>query len=341
MLGAVTLAALAAPVPLLKRGLRSTAESVAGLGLALTVLDAYALYEVALPEVDGLGYAAVASAVLAVLWAAYGLTLGALTVAGGRSAAPAAAAGDGDGPAPAAALGWRGRRGRPHHHGRAAADGGVRHGRRPPVVRAVRTCRRHRRRVRHGRLGHLWRPAGCPWTATGPSAAARAAALLLFAAAIALAAAWHAPRPRAGTGLALTGGLITVAATGGVLRSSLPDAWTVPGYLVCGVALLAVLRTRLPEPVRHGLGQASACVQAVAVLWALSAVTVVLLGPVELGPNGRGPGSPANARDAVTTELPWPPHAATAPLVLALVAAVLAVAARGTAPGARGPWPAR
>jgi hypothetical protein len=41
VLGAVTVAALAAPAVLLKRGLRSTAESVAGLGLALTVLDAY------------------------------------------------------------------------------------------------------------------------------------------------------------------------------------------------------------------------------------------------------------------------------------------------------------
>ncbi len=49
VLGAVTCAALAAPVPLLKRGLRSTAESVAGLGLVLTVLDAYALHEVAAP----------------------------------------------------------------------------------------------------------------------------------------------------------------------------------------------------------------------------------------------------------------------------------------------------
>ncbi|MFC9685126.1 hypothetical protein ACFTZL_35900, partial [Streptomyces sp. NPDC056948] len=73
VLGAVTLAALAGPVLLLKRGLRSTAESVAGLGLALTVLDAYALHEAALTGTDGTGYAAAASAVLAVIWSAYGL----------------------------------------------------------------------------------------------------------------------------------------------------------------------------------------------------------------------------------------------------------------------------
>ncbi|MFD4042965.1 hypothetical protein ACFWRP_38395, partial [Streptomyces sp. NPDC058605] len=73
VLGAVTLAVLAAPLPLLKRGLRSTAESVAGLGLVLTVLDAYALHEVGLADVDATGYLAAASAVLAVLWTAYGL----------------------------------------------------------------------------------------------------------------------------------------------------------------------------------------------------------------------------------------------------------------------------
>lgn len=98
VLGAVTLAALGAPVPLLRRGLRSTAESVAGLGLALTVLDAYALHEVALPDTDGLGYAALASAVLATVWAAYGLALGALHRPAGQ---PADTTGAGQQPATA------------------------------------------------------------------------------------------------------------------------------------------------------------------------------------------------------------------------------------------------
>ncbi|MET7324528.1 hypothetical protein ABZW13_28745, partial [Streptomyces sp. NPDC005549] len=76
VLGALTAAALGAPVALLRRGLRSTAEAVSGLGTALTVLDAYALHEVAFTGRDGVGYTAAASAVLAALWAAYGARLG-------------------------------------------------------------------------------------------------------------------------------------------------------------------------------------------------------------------------------------------------------------------------
>ncbi|MFD4528683.1 SCO7613 C-terminal domain-containing membrane protein [Streptomyces sp. NPDC058470] len=328
VLGALTLAALGAPAPLLKRGLRSTAESVAGLGLALTVLDSYALYEVALPETDGLGYAAVASAVLAVAWAAYGLTLGALVSAPdtGRLHLPLPLA---TATAQLPLLLWAGAAGAGAHTVTAAllltaAFDTVLALRSP--VKSVRVVATVGACVMGG-----WGTFAAGWlsTASGTSAAARAAALLLFAAAIALTAAWHAPKPRVGTGIALTGGLISVAGAGGVLRSSLPDTWTVPGYLVCGVALLAVLHTRLPEPLRHGLARASGCVQAVAVLWALSTVAIALLGPVDWVRSAWS-GSPATARDAVTTELPWPPNAATAPLVLALVAAVLAVAARGT-----------
>ncbi|MER5872019.1 hypothetical protein [Streptomyces sp. NPDC002044] len=75
VLAVVTAAALAAPVLLLRRGLRSTAESVAALGLLLTVLDAYALYAVAAADLDGTAYAAGAAASLAALWAGYGSAL--------------------------------------------------------------------------------------------------------------------------------------------------------------------------------------------------------------------------------------------------------------------------
>lgn len=75
VLGVVTVAALSAPAVLLRRGLPSTAEALAALASVLMVLDAYALHRVAVPEADGLGYAAAASAVLAVLWGAYGLLL--------------------------------------------------------------------------------------------------------------------------------------------------------------------------------------------------------------------------------------------------------------------------
>ncbi|MFE3637795.1 hypothetical protein [Streptomyces sp. NPDC059168] len=73
VLGAVTMVALAAPLPLLGRGLRSTAEAVTGLALALTVLDAYALHAAVLTGVDARAYAAGASAVLAAVWSGYGL----------------------------------------------------------------------------------------------------------------------------------------------------------------------------------------------------------------------------------------------------------------------------
>ncbi|MFJ2515325.1 SCO7613 C-terminal domain-containing membrane protein [Streptomyces griseoviridis] len=105
VLGAVTLAVLAAPVTLLRRGLAATAESVAGLGLALTALDAYALHETALRATDGTGYAAAATAVLALVWSGYGAALGAgagagagrrLRLAGGSG--PRVPSSDGDGP---------------------------------------------------------------------------------------------------------------------------------------------------------------------------------------------------------------------------------------------------
>ncbi|MEU5346209.1 hypothetical protein AB0H18_36205, partial [Streptomyces sp. NPDC020766] len=141
-------------------------------------------------------------------------------------------------------------------------------------------------------------------------------------------AARRAPTAQAAPGLSLTGGLITVAAAGGVLRSVLPDAWTVPGYLLCGVALLAVRGTWLPESVRRGLLWSSAGVQALAVAWALPLVTVVLVGPADWAERVWS-GAPSDARDAVAVSTPWPSNTETAPLVLAAVAAVLALAFRG------------
>ncbi|MET7703192.1 hypothetical protein [Streptomyces sp. NPDC005485] len=335
VLGAVTLAALGAPVPLLRRGLRSTAEALAGLGLVLTVLDVYALHQVAFAETDGSGYAAAASATLAVVWAGYGL---ALDGPRGQREAGAAARLPLGLPLPAALvtaqfplLLWAGAAGAGDRTMTAALlvtaafDTAV----------ALRTPLRSVRIVAvvgaYGMGGWGTLAAGwLSWTASGPSAAARAAALLLFAGAIALVAAWRAPHPNAATGTALAGGLITVAAFGGVLRSALPDDSTVLGYLVCGIALLALVRTRLREQVRRGLAGASGCVQAVAVVWALPAAALALLGPVSRA--GRiWSGAPATARDAVAMDVPWPPHATLAPVVLALVAGVLVVAVRDAA----------
>ncbi|WRZ33662.1 hypothetical protein OG931_40940 [Streptomyces phaeochromogenes] len=319
VLGAVTFAALAAPVPLLKRGLRSTAESVAGLGLVLTVLDAYALHEVALPEVDGTGYAAAATALLAVLWAAYGRSLGAL-----RLPLPAAMA-----TAQLPLLLWVVAVDAGHHTITAALlvtaafDTVVALSVPVRSVRVVATVGAYGTGA-WGVLAAGW----LSWEATGPSAATRAAALLALAAAIALGAAWRAPAAQAASGLALTGGLITVAAAGGVLRSVLPDAWTVPGHLLCGVALLAVRGTWLPESVHRGLRWSSASVQALAVAWALPLVTVVLVGPVGWAERVWS-GAPSDARDAVTVSTSWPSNTETAPLVLAAVAAILVLTFRG------------
>ncbi|MGW0597985.1 SCO7613 C-terminal domain-containing membrane protein [Streptomyces sp. NPDC002776] len=320
VLGAITVAALAAPLPLLARGLRSTAEAVAGLGLALTVLDAYALHEVALGGVDGVGYTAVAAAVLAALWTAYGLLPRTAEL---RLPLPAALAS-----AQLPLLLWA-----------LAADAGpYRLAAALLVTAGLDTAVALRVPARSVRIaaavgaygmgaGGVLTAGGLSWTATGPSAAARAAALLLLAALIALAAAG-----RTATVTAPVGGLLLVAAAGGVPRVLLPEMWTVPVHLACAVALLASVRVRrLPEPVRRGLGQASAAVQALAVLWAAPVVAVTLLGP--LAWIGRPwSGAPADIRAAVTAEVPWPALSQTAPLVLATVAAVLALSAR---PGAR------
>ena len=70
---AASLLALAAPLPLARRRLTATAEAVAAVGLVLTIADAYLLYRLAGPVPGGgRGYAAVASAGLALSWAAYG-----------------------------------------------------------------------------------------------------------------------------------------------------------------------------------------------------------------------------------------------------------------------------
>ncbi|MFE7903028.1 SCO7613 C-terminal domain-containing membrane protein [Streptomyces sp. NPDC057424] len=321
VLGAVTLAALAVPVALLKRGLRSTAESVAGLGLALTVLDAYALHAAALSRTDGTGYAAAASAVLAATWSAYGLLP---VTAALRLPLPCALA-----VAQFPLLLWA-----------LSADAG------PYVITAallvtagldaVAVVRLPSGAVRitaavgaYGMGG--WGVLGAGWlslTAGGPGDASRAGALLLLAAAITLGAVRRGPGIGHAFGLAITSGLLVVAALGGVARSGVPSEWAVPAHLAVGIALLGAVRIeRLPDALRRGFAWASGAVQALAVLWTLPVVAVVLLGPA--GWAGRvWSGAPSDARAAVAVGAPWPPDAAMAPLVLVAVAAVLALAVR-------------
>ncbi|QFQ96005.1 hypothetical protein F9278_07155 [Streptomyces phaeolivaceus] len=345
VLGAVTVAALGAPVPLLRRGLRSTAEAVSGLGLALTVLDAYALREVAFTGADGTGYAAAASAVLAVVWSAYALGLGALTPGPADSdpAHPRTAPGLAL-PLPLAVIAAQ----LPLLLWSFAVDAGMETVAAVLLVTAAAdTAIALRVSLKPVRIVAVvgafgWGAWGVPaagwlsWAATGPGAAARAAALLALAAAVAVTAAWFTPKPAVALGTALTGGLLTVIGLGGVARAVLPEVWTVPGHLLCGLALLTAVRAQAPEPVRRGLVHASAVVQGLALVTTLPAVTLALLGPV-----GRvahvWSGAPEDARAAVTLDAPWPPHTATVPLVLAVVAGVLAVSAR-TSAALTAPW---
>ncbi|MDH6448597.1 hypothetical protein M2156_007040 [Streptomyces sp. SAI-149] len=330
VLGAVTAAALAAPLPLLRRGLRSTAESVAGLGLALTVLDAVALHGSVFPESAGAPYTAVASALLAGLWTAYGLLPRLSELRLPRPAALVAAqlplffwaiAADAGSYGLTAALLVT-----------AGCDTFVALRTTPGSVRVVAAIGAYGVGA-WGVLAAGW----LTWTASGPSAAARAAALLLLASAIALTAAWQVDGPDRSTpaggrsvGLAVTSGLLAVAALGGVARPVLPESWTVPAHLAFGIALLAALRLdRLPAAVRQGLAWASGAVQAIALLWALPVVGVVVLGPLAWASRAWA-GAPSDARTAVTVDVTWPPHAETAPLVLVAVAAVLALAVRDT-----------
>ncbi|WP_228899655.1 SCO7613 C-terminal domain-containing membrane protein [Streptomyces sp. DH1] len=341
VLAAVTLAAVSAPVWLLRRGLGSTAEAVAALGMALTVLDAYALHEVAFDGSGGLGYAAAASAVLSAAWAAYGAAADLLVPrsdAGSPTRPDRARAGACPAlrlPLPCAVvtaqvplLLWAlAVDAGPHTLTAvllvtAAADTVV--ALRPAhapvrIVGLVGACVA-------GALGVLSAGWLC-WSAAAPAAAARGAVLLLLAAAIALAAARYAPKPEVALCASLAAGLCLVAGAGGVLRAWLPGEWTVPGCLALGIALLTAVRTPLPRPMRQGLVGASLVVQGLAVLWTLPLVAGTLLGPVALIERPWS-GTPLDIRDAVFQDAAWPSYATPAPLVLAAVAGVLALAER-------------
>ncbi|MGM9342588.1 SCO7613 C-terminal domain-containing membrane protein [Streptomyces salinarius] len=342
VLGALTVAALGGPVVLLRRGLRSTAEAVAALGTALTVLDAYALHEVAFAGTDGFGYAAGASAVLAGVWTAYAVLAGASAPTGARGTAQGASAGEGTRlglrhPLPLAVatahlplLLWAIAAGAGPHTVTAVllvtAAGGTAVALRAAwvPVRVVAVVGA----LGMGLVGVLSAGWLC-WSASDPGTAARAAALLAGAAAVALLAGRFVPDADVAVGAALAAGLCLVSGAGGVLWVAVPGEWTVPGCLACGVALLAVNRTALPRPLRRGLVRASAVVQCFAVLWSVPLVAGTVLGPSAQAARPWS-GVPGDVRDAVFTHVPWPPYAATVPLVLAAVAAVLLLAGRNT-----------
>ncbi|MGW6720837.1 SCO7613 C-terminal domain-containing membrane protein [Streptomyces sp. NPDC054995] len=316
VLAAVTLGALIAPAVLLRRGLGATAEALAALALVLTLLDVYAVHAVAAPGTDGLGFSAVAFAVLAALWTAYGLALGKLHLP-----LPAAvvlaqwpllfwawAAGS-----PALVVGWA-------LLATAVLDGAIALWGRGTGTRVL-AC------VGGSVTGFSALLVGLTLstTSSGPLGAVAPGALLLAAAAAALAGAWRAPKGFARTG-GVVAGLAAVAAVGGVPAAAVPDGWRVLAYLLCGLALTAVVRSRLPRSAAQGVLVASAAVTAGALVGALPGVAAVLLGPVTLLSDVWA-GSPEGFRSALGSTLPWAELAAT-PVVLALVAGLLAGAYR-------------
>ncbi|MEV5582015.1 hypothetical protein AB0L39_26060 [Streptomyces parvus] len=316
VLAAVTVGALAVPAVLLRRGLTATAEALAALALVLTLLDAYAVHAVAAPDTDGLGFTAVAAAVLAALWTAYGLALGKL-----RLPLPAAvvlaqwpllfgawAAG-----APALVVGWA-------LLATAVLDGAIALWGKGTGVR-VAAC------VGGSVMAFSALMVGLTLsvTASGPLGALAPGALLLTAAAAALAGAWRAPRGFARAG-GVVAGLAVVAAVGGVPAAAVPEDWAVLAYLSAGLALTAVVRTGLPRNAVLGVLVASAAVVAGALAGALPGLAAVLLGPVTLLSDVWA-GSPEGFRSALGSTLPWTGLAA-APVVLAVSAGLLGAAYR-------------
>ncbi|MFF4745904.1 SCO7613 C-terminal domain-containing membrane protein [Streptomyces sp. NPDC001268] len=319
VLGAVTVTALGTPLLLLRRRLVSTAESVAALGLVLTVLDAYALKRAVLPGTDAVAYTAVAAGVLAAAWAAYGRAVGRLrlplpgAVVAGQLPLPLWALSAGGGPEVTA---WA-------TLATAGLDVAIALVARGTAVRALA--------VTGAVVTGGWSLLTGVWlsvSAGSPAASVVPALLLLATAAVSLGAAWRAPAAAAAT--ATVGGLATVAATGGVLRTLVPADWAVPAYLLCAAALLGAVRVRAPRGVLTGLAAASGLVQLASALWAAPVVLLALTGPAATLEDVWG-GPPV--QDVVL------PGAVTAPVVLAAVAVALWAAPR-LVPAAPLPRPA-
>lgn len=321
VLGVVTVAALSAPAVLLRRGLPATAESLAALASVLMVLDAFALHRVAVPEADGRGFAAIAAAVLAVLWGAYGLLLDRLRLPLPLAVVSAQlplllwawAAGAG-----ATMFGWA-------LLVTAALGCAIAVWGKGVAVRltACVCC------WATGLLGLLVALAQSV-SADAVSAALAPGALLLVGALIAVSGAWRAP-----AGLAVAGGVVAglcgVAAMGGVLRAGVAWGWSVPMYLLCGVVLLVAVRAPLPRPVGQGLVWASSTVTVGAVLAAAPPVGLSLMGAVSQLARVWSGAPDGGVRGALGMESPAWSQMAAAPVVLLVVAGLLGAASRSWA----------
>ncbi|MFF3805884.1 SCO7613 C-terminal domain-containing membrane protein [Streptomyces sp. NPDC002032] len=261
VLAALTAAAAAAPAVLLGRGLRATAEAVAGLGLLLTALDAYALHAVGLPGTDGGVYAAWAAAVLAALWALYGAAPGRLrlpavaAVAAAQLPLPLAALVTGAGPLE---CGWA-------LLATAALDAAL-------AALARRRAVRVPAWAAAGALGGCALALGLARSLGAPGGAG-AAGLLAAGALLGVAVARREPRA---SGAALAGGLAGVAAAGALVPAGAGSGWGVAVRVAAALGLLlaAGRGTAAPGPVRRGLLRAGVAVALPGALAGLAAVAV-------------------------------------------------------------------
>ncbi|MDT0382376.1 hypothetical protein RM572_26810 [Streptomyces sp. DSM 42041] len=336
VLATVTLAAVAAPVLLLRRTLNATAEAVGWVALVLLLLDAYALRQVRLQHTDALAYTATAVAVVAGLWAVYGtlvprpglrgpvpaaVVLAQLPVPLGAGAAGAGLHGTAWALLVTAAADtvlavapWTGAR-RPSQAVRVTAS-----------VTALLTG-----------IPALLLAGWLSLAAQDPASALEAGALLLAAAAVLLSAGWR--RRTYAVALGCAAGLLAVAATGGLVRTLVPSVtWVAPGYLLCAVLLVAAVsgvRKRgktgaVTEPKRSpraGLLLAAAGVHACALLYAAPPLAYALFAPLGWA-ESPWRGVP---RDAGAFGAHWTGDAGTV-VILGVCASVLAVAGRMPVP---------
>ncbi|MFD3441303.1 SCO7613 C-terminal domain-containing membrane protein [Streptomyces sp. NPDC058685] len=317
VLGAVTVAALATPALLVRRGLTSTAEAVAALGMVLMVLDAYALHAVALPETSGLGYSAAAAAVLAAAWTAYSSVLPRL-----RTPLPVAAV---TAQLPLWLWSLTGSAGAPPMEWALLATAAL------DVAAAVWLKRDGIRGIALVGAAVTGGAAmliglGQSVTAAGPVAALAPAALLTASAGVAMFTAWRVPMVTVAA--SVVAGLALIAGVGGLVRAAVApeDGWGILIHLLCAVALLGVVRSPLPRRLVPGPVYASAAVQGLAVLAALPLLLVTLAGPLSVLPDIWS-GAPADARASLGTDLPAE-GLTSAPVVLLVVAGVLVLFSR-------------
>ncbi|HWM37662.1 MAG TPA: hypothetical protein VNS49_11190 [Streptomyces sp.] len=363
VLGGLTLCTLAAPLLLLRRELVATAESVAGFGLALLALDAYALHEVCFPYADGLSYSASSAALIAALWAGYGL---ALPGPGLRLPLPFAVA-VAQLPLPLWALTMDGASDLTAY-GLAvallltfAADVAL-------AVSPQRDGKATRATARAVRLtaaaaavpaGALMMGVTLSQQSNGVASAASWSALQAVAAAVLLHAGQRHQALRLAGPLGTAAGLMLITALGGVVWAVVGAGgtagwdWRVVVYLLCAMGLLGALlilrvvraphAPRTPRtpgaPQSDGLVVAAVVVQCGALVSALVPVTEAVFGPWSFAARAwegppRGP-----VRQAVATHHAWSGSAATLLilLLLALSVPLLAGALGGAARGGQQP----